>query len=111
VKASVFDGAYHEVDSSEMAFKICSSICFKEACKRAKPVLLEPVARYGGRYLVRGGALEILEGDWPAGRLVVVEFPTTEQAKKWYHSSEYAEALEVSRAALKRRMILAEGRA
>ncbi|MBV8815978.1 MAG: DUF1330 domain-containing protein [Verrucomicrobia bacterium] len=69
------------------------------------------IARYGGRYLVRGGALEILEGDWPTGRLVVVEFPTTEQAKKWYHSSEYAEALEVSRAALKRRMILVEGRA
>ncbi|HTR36554.1 MAG TPA: elongation factor G [Bryobacteraceae bacterium] len=45
IKATVFDGAYHEVDSSEMAFKICSSICFKEACKRAKPVLLEPVMR------------------------------------------------------------------
>ncbi len=45
VKATVFDGAYHEVDSSEMAFKICSSICFKEACKKAKPVLLEPVMR------------------------------------------------------------------
>ena len=45
VKASVFDGAYHEVDSSEMAFKICSSICFKEACRRARPVLLEPVMR------------------------------------------------------------------
>jgi elongation factor G len=45
VRAVVFDGAYHEVDSSEMAFKICSSICFKEACKRAKPVLLEPVMR------------------------------------------------------------------
>jgi len=45
VKAIVFDGDYHDVDSSEMAFKICSSICFKEACKRAKPVLLEPVMR------------------------------------------------------------------
>jgi len=43
VKVSVFDGAYHEVDSSEMAFKICSSICVKEACKKAKSVLLEPV--------------------------------------------------------------------
>jgi elongation factor G len=39
----VFDGAYHDVDSSEMAFKICSSICVKEAAKRAKPVLLEPI--------------------------------------------------------------------
>src|SRR5579864_2468625 len=45
VKVAVYDGAYHEVDSSEMAFKICSSICFKEACRRAKPVLLEPVMR------------------------------------------------------------------
>ena len=45
VKVAVFDGAYHEVDSSEMAFKICSSICLKEACRKAKPVLLEPVMR------------------------------------------------------------------
>ncbi len=43
VKVTVFDGDYHDVDSSEMAFKICSSICFKEAARRAKPVLLEPV--------------------------------------------------------------------
>jgi elongation factor G len=45
VKVAVIDGAYHEVDSSEMAFKICSSICFKEAARKAKPVLLEPVMR------------------------------------------------------------------
>jgi len=43
VKVAVYDGAYHEVDSSEMAFKICSSICVKEACRKAKSVLLEPV--------------------------------------------------------------------
>ena len=43
IKVSVFDGAYHDVDSSEMAFKICSSICVKEACRKAKSVLLEPV--------------------------------------------------------------------
>jgi elongation factor G len=43
VKVTVFDGNSHDVDSSEMAFKICSSICFKEACRRAKPVLLEPI--------------------------------------------------------------------
>ena len=45
IKVTVFDGAYHEVDSSEMAFKICASICFKEAARKAKPVLLEPVMR------------------------------------------------------------------
>jgi len=45
IKVELFDGDYHDVDSSEMAFKICASICFKEASKRAKPVLLEPVMR------------------------------------------------------------------
>jgi elongation factor G len=45
IKVTVFDGSYHEVDSSEMAFKICSSICAKEAFRKAKPVLLEPVMK------------------------------------------------------------------
>ena len=45
VKVTLFDGDYHDVDSSEMAFKICSSICFEEAARKAKPVLLEPVMR------------------------------------------------------------------
>ncbi|MBV9761088.1 MAG: elongation factor G [Acidobacteriaceae bacterium] len=45
IKVTVFDGAYHEVDSSEMAFKICGSICVKEACGKAKAALLEPVMR------------------------------------------------------------------
>lgn len=43
VKATLFDGSYHEVDSSEMAFKIAASMAFKEATKKAKPVLLEPI--------------------------------------------------------------------
>ena len=45
VRVTVFDGDYHDVDSSEMAFKICSSVCVKEAARKAKPVLLEPVMR------------------------------------------------------------------
>jgi elongation factor G len=45
VKVTLLDGAYHEVDSSEMAFKICGSICFKEAARKAKAVLLEPVMK------------------------------------------------------------------
>jgi elongation factor G len=45
VKITLFDGDYHDVDSSEMAFKICSSICFKEAARKAKPIILEPVMR------------------------------------------------------------------
>jgi elongation factor G len=45
IRVTVFDGDYHDVDSSEMAFKICASMCFKRAAENAKPVLLEPVMR------------------------------------------------------------------
>lgn len=43
IKVTLFDGSYHDVDSSEMAFKIAGSMCFKEACRAAKPVILEPI--------------------------------------------------------------------
>ncbi len=45
VKATVLDGSFHEVDSSEMAFKICGSMAFKEACEKASPTLLEPIMK------------------------------------------------------------------
>ena len=45
IKAKLFDGSYHDVDSSEMAFKIAGSMAFKEAMKRAEPVLLEPIMK------------------------------------------------------------------
>jgi elongation factor G len=45
VKVTLIDGSFHEVDSSEMAFKICGSMAFKEACHKASPVLLEPIMK------------------------------------------------------------------
>jgi len=45
VKVTLYDGSYHEVDSSEMAFKIAGSMAFKEACRKASPVLLEPIMK------------------------------------------------------------------
>ena len=45
VQVTLFDGSYHDVDSSEMAFKVASAICFKEACKKATPILLEPAMK------------------------------------------------------------------
>jgi uncharacterized protein (DUF1330 family) len=50
------------------------------------------VAQYGGRYIVRGGASEVLEGDRVPRRLVVLEFPDVDTARRWYHSPEYSEA-------------------
>jgi uncharacterized protein (DUF1330 family) len=50
------------------------------------------IEAYGGRYLVRGGRAQMLEGSGALGRVVVVEFPDFEQALAWYESDEYAEA-------------------
>ena len=50
------------------------------------------IAVHGGRYIVRGGACEILEGSWLPPRLVVLEFPTVERARAWWASPEYAPA-------------------
>jgi len=50
------------------------------------------VEKFGGRYLLRGGACEILEGSWQPERLVVVEFPSLDEAKDFYDSPEYVAA-------------------
>jgi len=67
------------------------------------------IAAHGGRYLVRGGEVETLEGNWKPGPLIVVEFPDIETAQRWYRSDEYAAALEVRDAALSRNLILVDG--
>lgn len=47
------------------------------------------VAKYGGRFLVRGGAHETVEGTWKPNRLVIIEFPSLARAKEWYDCAEY----------------------
>jgi uncharacterized protein (DUF1330 family) len=47
------------------------------------------LAKYGGRFLVRGGAHQTVEGDWKPARLVVIEFPSLSDAQRWYDSEEY----------------------
>ena len=47
------------------------------------------VAQFGGKFLVRGGQVQALEGDWKPRRIVVTEFPSLEQARRWYDSEEY----------------------
>jgi uncharacterized protein (DUF1330 family) len=69
------------------------------------------VAQYGGKYLVRGGAVESKEGGWNPKRLVVLEFASLEQARKWYHSPEYAPVLALRLKAARSKMVLVEGAA
>jgi len=67
------------------------------------------IAKYGGRYIVRGGAVDVVEGGATNRRIVIVEFPTMDRAREWYRSPDYAEALGVRRTALNRRLIFVEG--
>lgn len=69
----------------------------------------ESIARHGGRYLVRGGAVEPLEGDWAPETIIIVEFPDAERARAWYRSADYAAALQFRHAALERDLILVDG--
>jgi uncharacterized protein (DUF1330 family) len=67
------------------------------------------VAEHGGRWVVRGGAHEVAEGDWRPGRLVVIEFPSMEAARGWYESERYRAAAEVRRAASTGSVVFVEG--
>ena len=89
VKVTLYDGSYHDVDSSEMAFKIAGSMCFKEGAKSADPVLLEPVMRievvtpeeYMGDVMGdlnrRRGLVQGMD-DAPSGKVINAEVPLSE---------------------------------
>ena len=78
---------------------------YEEYKKRAAP----SIAAYGGKFVVRGGKVETLEGEWSPKRLVVVEFESVEQAKRWYASQEYGEAKQVRHRTAITNMIMVEG--
>ena len=67
------------------------------------------IEKYGGRFVVRGGTVETKEGGWSPARLVVIEFPSMDQARKWYHSPEYAGPLAMRLKAANTKLILVEG--
>jgi uncharacterized protein (DUF1330 family) len=67
------------------------------------------IARHGGRYIARAGAVEVLEGDWTPRAIVIAEFPDMDSARAWYRSADYATALEIRDQALSRNLILVEG--
>ena len=67
------------------------------------------IEAYGGRYVVRGGATETVEGDWNPSRLVILEFDSVEQAKAWYYSAEYSGPKEMRHNSATTNAIFAEG--
>jgi uncharacterized protein (DUF1330 family) len=71
--------------------------------------VLETIERHGGRYLVRGGASEILEGNWQPPRVVLVEFPDADAARRWYSSDDYRPLIEIRQRAANADLLLVEG--
>ncbi len=77
-----------------------------EAYRAQVPPTLET---YGGEYVVRGGEQEVLEGDWPYPRTVVLKFPSVEQAKAWHASAEYEGPKALRLSATKGNMLVVDG--
>jgi uncharacterized protein (DUF1330 family) len=67
------------------------------------------VAQYGGRFIVRSSQYEVLEGNWHPTRLVVLEFPSIEAAKRWYESPEYRRVMPIRLQHAVSQMILVDG--
>jgi uncharacterized protein (DUF1330 family) len=72
------------------AFVIAAETINDEALfSEYRKAVLGTLQAFGGKFVVRGGNLSLLEGEWPHGRLVIIEFPSREAAEGWYKSPEY----------------------
>ena len=67
------------------------------------------VEKYGGKYIVRGGAVETLEGDWDPKRIVVLQFESMQRAKEWLNCEEYREPRKMRHRTARTRMVVVEG--
>jgi uncharacterized protein (DUF1330 family) len=80
-----------------------------EGYKEYTAMVPATITQYGGRFLVRGGATEVLEGEWPARRRVIIAFDSMAAAKRWWDSPEYAKPKALRRANSNGRLLLLEG--
>jgi len=85
--------------------EVTDPVRYEDYRKQVRPTL----ESYGGRFLARGGKVEILEGTWSPKRLVIVEFPDAAKAKAWWSSTEYAGPKAIRQSASRTQMILVEG--
>ena len=76
-----------------------------ESYKKLTPA---SIAEFGGKFVVRGGNVVSVEGDWNPGRIVVAQFPDIEAAKAWWNSEGYAEAKRIRQASADTKMIFVE---
>jgi len=94
-----------------MAGYVIANVEVKDAAGYEEYRKLAPgtIQKYGGKYLVRGGKHEVLEGDWTPSRVVILEFSSVEQAKRWYFSDEYRPAKAMRQRAAVSNVLIVEG--
>jgi uncharacterized protein (DUF1330 family) len=90
---------------------LISQITVRDATtyERYKTLAPPSIAVYGGRYVVRGGATETLEGSWQPSRLVILEFPSVDRARAWWDSPEYAPAKALRQTCADTEMLIVDG--
>jgi uncharacterized protein (DUF1330 family) len=69
----------------------------------------DSIVAAGGKYIARGGAVHVFEGDWQPERLVILEFPSMQAARDWWHGEAYQQALPIRQAAAISQIVLTEG--
>jgi uncharacterized protein (DUF1330 family) len=99
------------IRSTGMAAYLIADIDVTDAqtYERYKNGVGETIAAFGGRYVARGGATVVLEGDWTPKRLVIVEFPSMARLHEWYESPKYRPFLELRKRASVSRLVALEG--
>jgi uncharacterized protein (DUF1330 family) len=85
--------------------EVVDPVGFDEYRKRVVPI----VEKWGGKYIAVSDRVETLEGDWKPKRIVVIEFPSVEQAKEWFGCEEYQEPSKIRHRTAKTNMVLVEG--
>lgn len=80
-----------------------------DAYQEYRTLAAAAIAQYGGRFIARGGASEVLEGSFPGPRVVIVEFPSLSRAREFFHSPEYQAARQKRLAVADLNLIIVEG--
>ncbi|MGV7213848.1 DUF1330 domain-containing protein [Bradyrhizobium sp. UFLA05-112] len=69
----------------------------------------ETLKAFGGKFVVRGGNLQLVEGEWPHPRLVIIEFPSREAAEGWYRSPAYQKIIGLRQGSAVTNLVIVEG--
>ena len=80
-----------------------------ETYDRYKAQVLPTIQKFGGRFIVRGGTPEVLEGGWRPSRMVVIEFPSMQHIRDWFASPDYAPLLALRKSAAVVHLVAVDG--